>query len=300
MPNRPLRSMSLCHCSIPRISIKQEEELKVLIIIIIFFAGLVVGQCAIFILVKLINALFRRIPGGPRTPLDKRGFRYELNPLKFGFEAGLLDSQSWFNAAFAAASYRQSRGNLLDQLTWLFFKLFARSVGKLMPQASRNLNHFLDGTGEPLRQDVDRLLREVSEFRSKVEVHQSAVIAAAVDHFERQGVKDPAVFVFRSAWMKFTCGEYRHLGWFLALGDWEYRLAGRVGILPGEYGGPLTYVVVARVYLRDRYDWDCGPATIIGRFVLPNRIPARLLKSGMAREFTMYGESIIIKRQSTS
>jgi hypothetical protein len=181
----------------------------------------------------------------------------------------------------------------------LFFKLLAISISKPMPQASRNLNHFLEGTGEPLRQEVDRLLREVAEFRSKVEVHQSTVGAAAVDHYKRQGINDPAVFGFRSAWMKFTCGEYRHLGWFLALGDWEYRLAGSVGIFPAEYSGPLTYVVVARVYLRDRYDWDCGPTTRIGRFALPNSIPARLLRSGMAREFTMYGESIIIRRQST-
>ena len=271
-----------------------------MIILIVFLAGLAVGQCAIFILAKLTNALFRRVPGGPRTPLDKRGFRYELDPPKIGFGAGTLDSQPWFDAAFTAAPNCQSKSNSFDRLIWLFFKFFAISIGKLMPQASRNLNHFLHGTGEPLRQDVDRLLREVAEFRSKVEVHQSAVSAAAADHYKRQGLKDPAVFDFRSAWMKFTCGEYRHLGWFFALGDWEYRLAGRVGIFPGEYDGPLTYVIVARVYLRDRYDWDCGPITRIGQFALPNSIPARLLRSGMAKEFIMYGESIIIKRRSTS
>lgn len=107
-----------------------------------------------------------------------------------------------------------------------------------MPQASRNLNHFLDRTGEPLRQDVDRLIREVPEFRSKVEARQSAVGVAAVDHCKHHGIEGPAEFGFKSAWMKFTCGEYRHLGWFLALGDWEYRLAGKAGIFPGNAAVP--------------------------------------------------------------
>jgi len=141
---------------------------------------------------------------------------------------------------------------------------------------------------------LERLLREIPEFRLRIDEHRLEFSQATVDHYKTLDISGPVVLGVESAWMKFTCREYRHLGWFLALGDWDYRLSGWMAIRPQSAEESREVVAILRVSLRDYYDWDCGPTTKVGSISIPNSIPARLHSAAMAREFTMYGESTMI------
>ena len=195
---------------------------------------------------------------------------------------------------------RQPETNLADWTIWLSLKIAARFVSKIWPQASRNLLHYLGNTGKPLRQDLSRMLIEVHEFRSRVDEYKLEIARRSFQQYECLKLGVQAIFGFQSRWMKFTSHDYRHTDWFLALGDWEYQLTGYTVVFPSEVGLVLSCIIVARISIRDCYDWDCGPRTNLGLFSIPNRLPARLQRLGIAKEFVMHGDAIVISKMQQS
>lgn len=158
--------------------------------------------------------------------------------------------------------------------------------------ASRNMEHYLGATGEPLNLDVDRILQDDSGFRDDITTHiannQDAWRQQGLDAFEKAG-GDKTVVVpveSRAAGRTFQSDE-----WFHAIGSHQQNVSGMVTVSPGENGKPkVTLDYQANVW--DRYNWDAGKSTTFpGGVVIPDSEMGRLHKTGLAQEFDMRGSS---------
>ncbi|WP_046502910.1 hypothetical protein [Streptomyces odonnellii] len=154
--------------------------------------------------------------------------------------------------------------------------------------ASRHMNHYLDGSGETLDLDVDRMLADDEALRLEaqraVAGQQDAWRQQALQAFEESGGRPVTVPVETSA------AGYTHTNrdWYLAVGSGMTNTTGAVTVVPGADGRPhvtLDY----QVNVWDRYNWDAGKATPIGPTTVTDADMARLHTTGLAREFDMRG-----------
>lgn len=158
--------------------------------------------------------------------------------------------------------------------------------------ASRNMEHYLSATGEPLDLDVDRILKDDSGFRDDIAVHigknQDDWRQQGLDAFEKAGGDKTVVVPVESAQAGRT---FRNDQWYHAIGSHQQNVSGMVTVSPGENGRPkVTLDYQANVW--DRYNWDEGKSTTFpGGVVIPDSEMGRLHKTGLAREFDMRGSS---------
>ncbi|MFE5217157.1 MULTISPECIES: hypothetical protein [unclassified Streptomyces] len=159
--------------------------------------------------------------------------------------------------------------------------------------ASRNMEHYLKGTGEPLDLDVNRILHDDSQYRTEtvtknITPNQQRWRKEALEEFEKAGgtrqVAIPVESHHQGA--SFAGGE-----WFHAIGSHEQNVSGVVIVTPTDGGKPkvtLNY----QVNMWDRYNWDAGKSTTFpGGIVVEDNDMGRLHKVGFAREFDMRGSS---------
>ncbi|GAA3167133.1 MULTISPECIES: hypothetical protein [Streptomyces] len=137
------------------------------------------------------------------------------------------------------------------------------------------LGHFLDGTGEPVEVDADRMLTDMPAFRHDVDTTLAEV-------------KKQPDGTFTSSWQSsapdITQGD-KSLNWYYALNHFQYRV---VGHKEGEH---VTY----QVEVQKRYDWgvpsehrrdlDKGPLHFEQADL------ARLNMVGLAKDFDVKGRS---------
>ncbi|MFJ4964353.1 hypothetical protein ACIP6P_18190 [Streptomyces sp. NPDC088729] len=177
-------------------------------------------------------------------------------------------------------------------------------IGKT--DAARHMDHYLNGTGETLDLDVDRMLsdeddmvlRDVSAAtRTKQE---DAWRRQALDAFAQSGGKPVAIPVE-------TPGEgYTHdrgpdgtANWYLAVGSAMTNTTGVVTAVPGPDGKPQV-TIDYQVNVWDRYNWDPGKATPIGPTTVTDADMARMHTTGQAREFDMRGSSSVQHHEMSS
>ncbi|WP_323372347.1 hypothetical protein [Streptomyces katsurahamanus] len=159
--------------------------------------------------------------------------------------------------------------------------------------ASRNMLHYLGGTGEPLDLDVDRILHDESGFRSQVETlhiaaNQEEWRQKALDEFTKAGGDRTVVVPVESQALgqTFQGGE-----WFHAVGSHQQNVSGMVTVSPGDGDRPKVSLDY-QVNVWDRYNWDAGKSTTFpGGVVIPDEDMGRLHKVGVAQEFDMRGSS---------
>ncbi|MEW2485890.1 hypothetical protein [Streptomyces sp. NPDC048411] len=158
--------------------------------------------------------------------------------------------------------------------------------------ASRNMEHYLGKTGEPLDLDVDRILQDDSQFRDDVTVHiaqnQDVWRQQGLDAFEKAGGDKTVVVPVESKAVGRTFGSDE---WFHAVGSHQQNVSGMVTVSPGEDGKPrVSLDYQANVW--DRYNWDAGKSTTFpGGVEIPDSEMGRLHKTGLAQEFDMRGSS---------
>ncbi|MEU6662366.1 hypothetical protein [Streptomyces sp. NPDC046821] len=158
--------------------------------------------------------------------------------------------------------------------------------------ASRNMEHYLGKTGEPLDLDVDQILEDDSKFRTDVSTHiaknQDVWRQQGLDAFEKAGGDKTVVVPVESEAVGRTFGSDE---WFHAVGSHQQNVSGMVTVSPGEDGKPkVSLDYQANVW--DRYNWDAGKVTnfpVIGD--VPDSEMGRLHKTGLAQEFDMRGSS---------
>ncbi|WP_257153787.1 hypothetical protein [Streptomyces lunaelactis] len=159
--------------------------------------------------------------------------------------------------------------------------------------ASRNMEHYLGGTGEPLDLDVDRILHDESGFGSEVETlhvaeNQEAWRQKALDEFTKAGGDRTVVVPVESQALGRT---FQGEEWFHAVGSHQQNVSGMVTVSPGEGGKPKVSLDY-QVNVWDRYNWDAGKgATFPGGMYVPDEEMGRLHKVGFAQEFDMRGSS---------
>lgn len=202
----------------------------------------------------------------------------------------------------AAGSFGQGSGlSLLEEwrreAKWYGVASGAEVAGDT--DAARHLRHYLDGTGDDLVLDVDRILRDDPALHQQVE----GTLAA---HLDRLATTAPAgrPVAFGTAWAGYTFPDDTEQNWFRAIGSVQYSVTGVATFHPpAAPGGPPTVDVDYEVHLYDRYNWDEGddPATAATEPVkgtplpqlgwVPDAEPASLQRAGLAREFDMRGSS---------
>ncbi|MFF8956304.1 hypothetical protein [Streptomyces sp. NPDC014894] len=159
--------------------------------------------------------------------------------------------------------------------------------------ASRNMLHYLDGTGEPLDLDVDRILHEDEKFRLQVNElhlmsHQESWRKDALDQFQKAGGDRTVVIPVES---KKEDRTFRGGEWFHAVGSHSQNVSGLVSVSPGENGKPKVSLEY-QVNVWDRYNWDVGKSTKLpGGLDIRDEDMGRLHRTGIAQEFDMRGSS---------
>ncbi|MEU0004211.1 hypothetical protein ABZ079_07895 [Streptomyces sp. NPDC006314] len=163
--------------------------------------------------------------------------------------------------------------------------------------ASRNMEHYLKATGEPLDLDVDRILHDAPGYRTRVvrdhvTENQTEWRKEALDAFEKAGGDKPiAIPVESRAQGRAFPDSDSQSEWFHAVGAHQQNVSGVVTVTPTASGKPKV-TLDYQVNVWDRYNWDAGKSTKFpGGLVVEDEDMGRLHKVGFAREFDMRGSS---------
>lgn len=160
------------------------------------------------------------------------------------------------------------------------------------PNASQNLDHFLDNGGEPLEQDVDQMLEDVPGLDSQAASQRQDLAGDAVDDARSRGITGPVTYPVSTPWDSYYIASDESADWFYATGGMEYSQTGSVTVYPpSEPGGPYRYEMSTAVTYQDQYNWDGSKETGIGPLTVSDAQLAALHRAGIAKEFEMYGES---------
>ncbi|WP_454788909.1 hypothetical protein [Mycolicibacterium lutetiense] len=164
-----------------------------------------------------------------------------------------------------------------------------------VPNAARNLRHYLTVSGEPLQQDVSQMMNDIPGFQRGVDETAQRLGTDAISRAQAAGATGPLTFPVNTEWNGMAARE-NSVGaehdWFLASGNFDYNLAGQVTVHPpAEPGGQWTYSMDTDVNMRDRYNWDIGKQTQIMGTPITDSQMARLHLIGYAQEFTMVGST---------
>jgi hypothetical protein len=236
-------------------------------------------------------------PGEGSPPADEgtTGTPYDGDPLGKPSQGTTVTEPQpppWQPPDEGSGPYDTQDATWRDHAKKLLIETLANVVTPKWPQAARNLLHFLGNTGEPLQQDVDRMLADVPALSAKVAERQTSFGEAAVKRARDAGATGPVTFPVSTDWFGFSFDPEDDRDWFLALGSMTYNQTGQVTVYPPETpGGAWRYEVTTRVNVYDQYNWDGSKATeILGRRVDDTELQ-RLHQVGLAREYRNQGRS---------
>jgi hypothetical protein len=136
--------------------------------------------------------------------------------------------------------------------------------------AATLLDHYLDGGGEPVNIDANRLLNDSPTFKQDVDASLGDV----------RRLPDGQ---FITPWKGSSSPASQNLNWYYALNNFEYRLVGE------KHGGTITY----HVDVAKRYDWGIPSehrrSLDEGPIHLEQSDIARLNMVGMGKDFDVHG-----------
>lgn len=198
----------------------------------------------------------------------------------------------WQPPDAGAGAYDSQRAWPWDHAKKVLVEAAANALSGKWPDASRNLSHYLANTGEPLEQDVNRILHDVPLFQAKVDEVRTSLGEDAVAQARASGATGPVTFPISTDWLGYDISPSQSQNWFYALGKVNYNLTGQVTVYPpSSPGGPWRYTVSTAVNLKDQYNWDGGKSTNIGPINVTDEELARLHRQGLAREYRNQGRS---------
>lgn len=170
--------------------------------------------------------------------------------------------------------------------------------------AARHLNHYLDNSGDPLKVDVNRMLREVPSFAQEMDTRLSAHSRQwreqALAEFARSGGA-PVTIPVEVKWDGVSLPQAENADWFFAVGSCEAGISGVVTVTPDAQGRPQV-TLDYQVNMRDRYNWDStadldhdgkpdGKSVELGGLKIEDKTLGKLHEVGLAQEFDMAGNS---------
>ncbi|MEV0448343.1 hypothetical protein [Streptomyces sp. NPDC050600] len=252
--------------------------------------------------------------GMPKDRKDVPAWWHSLDPVTRGIllrekgdelrAAGIMDPRYDWRSPDPGSGGFDTEDPTPQDLLFHARALAIATAGDLVGEnaASRNMLHYLRGTGEPLDLDVDRILNDDPTFKAQIETnhvtgYQEAWRREALDAFAKAGGDKTIAIPVESDHdgKSFQADE-----WFHAVGAHEQNISGLVTVTPGAGGKPevsLDY----RVNVWDRYNWDQGKSTSFpGGVTIPDDEMGRLHKVGFAQEFDMRGSSSTFHHDMTS
>lgn len=237
----------------------------------------------------------RQGEGSPPAEQGTTGTPFDGDPLgtpSGGTSVPEPQPPPWEPADEGSGPYDTQDATWRDHAKKLLIEMLANAVTPKWPQAARNLLHFLANTGEPLQQDVDRMLEDVPRLRDQVGGEQTVLGESAVKAAREAGATGPTTFPVSTEWTGFEFDATDDRDWFLALGSMTYNQTGQVTVYPPDTpGGAWRYEVTTRVNMYDQYNWDGSKATeILGHQVNDSELQ-RLHQVGLAREYRNQGRS---------
>lgn len=208
------------------------------------------------------------------------------------------DAPAWKPVDEGAGAYSSEKAGVGNHATKFAAEAAAHALSGKWPDAARNLLHFLGNSGEPLRQDVDRMLADVPALNDQYTKDQDYYGNRAVERAMELGVTEPTTFPVSSDWRGFYITKGMSENWFYATGGIQYSVVGQVTVYPPSTpGGEWTYETTTSMVYRDQYNWDGGKSTQIGPLTVTDEQLAELHRTGLAQEFTMTGESSTTTRK---
>jgi hypothetical protein len=231
---------------------------------------------------------------GPTAPTSPLG-----EPVN-GTDAPEPQPPEWQPGDKGAGEHGSEDAGLRDRAKLALVEAAANALSAKWPDAARNLSHYLDNSGEPLEQDVDKMLKDLPRFQELVDADRAQLGQLAITQAQQRGATGPITFPVNTPWAQ--SGEsYDDGNWFYALGGWNYNQTGKVTVYPPTTpGGKWTYEITTRVNIRDQYNWDGNKSTDIGPINVTDEELAELHRKGLAQEYSVYGSSDATTAKGTS
>lgn len=165
-----------------------------------------------------------------------------------------------------------------------------------MDDATRHLDHYLDGSGEPLEVDVDKLIREDISVKDAIQERENTLGRDAVKAAKDSGAKGPMTFPINTNWTGTNANDSDN--WKYATNGMSHNASGHVTVYPPDSpGGKWRYEMETEVAYRDRYNWDTGKQIQVNDDMVQDDDMGSLHRAGLAKEYTLHGVSS--KRQSS-
>lgn len=163
------------------------------------------------------------------------------------------------------------------------------------PDASKNLLHFLDNSGEPQDINVDQMLTDLPGLNNAVSQNVTAKAEEAVAAAQQSGATGPMTYPFTTGWQGYYAGPSESQNWFYATGGFQHNTAGTVTVYPPSADNPeWTYSYDYQVNVADRYNWDGTKSTQIGPFTVTDASLQELHRAGIAQEYDLVGDSEVM------
>jgi hypothetical protein len=136
------------------------------------------------------------------------------------------------------------------------------------PDAARHMRHYLEGSGEPLQVDVERMLEDMPEFKTQDEIDLDQFIRDVQDRIAGEYRGQPLRLEITSPWIE---SPYpRSENWYYATGRFSYAYGAEVTVSPPHTAeGSPTVEIAYRTYVADFYNWDQGKTVTIPRPTVP-------------------------------
>ena len=173
----------------------------------------------------------------------------------------------------------------------------ASTIYFIMPDAARNMLHYLDNTGTPQGVNVDRMLTNLPDLPVDAKNAAEKMAADAVEAAKTSGATGPVTYPFTTPWEPEYASQSGSMNWFLALGGYQACTDGTVTVYPPDpaNGRPdWTYKYNYRVHVADRYNWDEGKTTKVGNMKIDDSQMQALHQAGLAQEYDLVGMSSVM------
>ncbi len=234
----------------------------------------------------------RLYPGGVRQETGVNGEAMGLGSPIPGESAPMPRPEPWKypgdSEGEGSGPHAQREANMGDHVKHEAAVSAAGVVQPFCPDASRNLLHFLNNSGEPLDMNTNGMINDLPSLREKVNYDLDTYTDKAVQDAKTSGYTGPVTYPFVTKWQPEEVEKNEDLNWHYAVGGYHHATAGTITVYPD---GSYTYRY--QVHTADRYNWDGGKTFKIGPAEVSDTELQELHRAGISQEYNLVGESSI-------
>ena len=182
--------------------------------------------------------------------------------------------------------YAQRGAHRGDHMTHEADTTGAAAMQLLLPDAARNLLHFLGNSGRPLDMNTNGMLNALPTLQGKVSEDLRTYTNEALKDAKASDYTGSVTYPFVTNWQPEKVEKSENSNWFYAVGGYHHATADTITVYPN---GSYTYKYQA--HTADRYNRDGGKKFGIGPIAVSDNELQELHRSGIAQEYNLVGES---------